>query len=187
MHAASLRLSPRSVLLAAALACPAGGAARAVEPTDCFADLMSGVGADIACTFPVRPSPSEREELAKTTRGYFKDAVCSVEIRIPRALIRAAIDTPDHIFLAPEQPVTCTVTANFEKGEKIYPISATFAPRVVLKGGEATEATPGLANVKGVPRPLSWPVEVWVNRGGTVRQGMLQVVNAWLVHMRKPR
>ena len=177
-------LATLPVMLAAAAT---GGAARAAEPVDCFADLMSGTSREIVCTFPVRPGASEREEMAKATRGYFKDAVCAVEIRIERALIRAAIETPDYVFQAPPQPVTCMVTANFEKGEKVYPISGTFAPRVVMKAGEATEATPGLGNIQGVPRPLSWPVEVWVNRGGTTRHGMLQVVNAWLSFMRKQK
>ena len=52
-------------------------------------------------------------------------------------------------------PVVC---ANlWDKQTKTIPISATFAPKIVIKGGTATDANPGLADVTGVPRALSWP------------------------------
>jgi hypothetical protein len=155
---------------------------------DCFADLMSGKSAEIVCEFPVEPSPQELEELAKSTRGYLKDVHCMVSIRIPRADVMAAITNPDHVFQAPPQPVACELEANLSKDQtKIIAVGGTFAPRVVFKGGVAVEATPGLANVQGVTRVLSYPVELWVNRGAMVRDGMLTVVNAWVSHMRGQR
>ena len=45
--------------------------------------------------------------------------------------------------------------------------------------GVAVDATPGLADVKGVTRVISLPVELWVNKGSTVRDGMVKVVNAY--------
>lgn len=172
------------IVLTAACAMTAEPAAAA---DDCFDDLMRGQGAEIACRFPVRMSETERRELAATTRGYVVDATCTVDIRVLRTSVTAAIDTPEHIFEAPPQPVACSVTTASKAGETVHPITGTFAPRVVFKGGVAVEATPGLGNIAGVPRPVSWPVEMWVNRGATVRDGMLKVVNAWVAHMRTTR
>jgi hypothetical protein len=186
----------RFALAVATLASTAWGApvhaakpatALAAAANDCFADLMSGTAPDIVCQFPVRMTEEERAELEKTTRGYFKGATCLVSIRIDRALIAVTVDAVDHTFQSPPQPVTCDVIGQLSDKEppKTYPITGTFAPRVVLKDGRAVEATPGLGNVAGVPRVVSWPVETWVNRGGTVRTGMLQAINAWLDHMRQ--
>ena len=187
-----VRLSVAVALLAAlAFSAPVEAAKTAPPPAavpdDCFADLMSGKSQEIVCLFPVRMTEAERAELETTTRGYFKAATCTVSIRIDRALIAVTVDAVDHIFQAPPQPVTCDVTAHLSEKEppKTFPITGTFAPRVVLKDGRAVEASPGLGNITGVPRVLSWPVETWVNRGGTVRGGMLQVINAWLDHMRQ--
>jgi hypothetical protein len=180
-----------TALILAAVAGPAEAAkpiaVPASAPNDCFADLMHGKSADIVCQFPVRMSEEERAELERTTRGYFKGATCMVSIRIDRALIAVTVDAVDHIFQAPPQPVSCDVTGQLSEKEppQTYPITGTFAPRVVLKDGRAVEATPGLGNITGVPRVISWPVETWVNRGGTVREGMLKVINAWLDHMRQ--
>lgn len=179
-----------ALVLAGLAAVPAaagpGRAAAANAPTDCFADLMTGRSAEIVCQFPVRMTELERAELEKTTRGYFKSATCEVSIRIDRALVNVTVDAVDHVFQAAPQPVTCEVTAHLSEKEppQTFPITGTFAPRVVLKDGKAVEATPGLGNITGVPRVLSWPVETWVNRGATVRDGMLQIINAWLDHMR---
>ncbi len=151
----------------------------------CFTDLMAGKSADIVCEFPVEPSLLERDELSKSTRGYLKDVHCLVSIRIARAQVMAAITNPDHVFEATPQPVACELEANLGKEQtKIIAVGGTFAPRVVFKDGVAIEATPGLAVVSGVSRVLAYPAELWVNRGATVRDGMLKAVNAWVGHMR---
>ena len=174
----------RPVIGLAALAWSALPAA-AASPSDCFDDLMRGRSAEIVCTMPLQPNAQERAELEKRSRGYVKSAECTVSIRIERALITAAIENREHVFQAPPQPVQCTVTALWDKETKSIPISATFAPRIVIKGGLATDANPGLADVKGVPRALSWPVETWVNSGIGIKGNMLKVINAWLDHMRR--
>ena len=180
-------------MLAAAMIVVAGsGTAHATKAglgaVDCFADLMTGQSTEIVCEFPINPSAKEIDDLAKATRGYLKDVHCLVSIRITRADVMAAVNNPDHVFLAPPQPVACELDANLKHDEThVIAVGATFAPRIVIKDGIAVEATPGLATITGVSRVLSWPVETWVNRGATVRNGMLQVVNAWLGHMRSQR
>lgn len=164
----------------------AGGALAQANLADCFDNLQKGTGPEIVCNFPVIPSPKEREDMEKNTKGVLKDARCTVAIKIERVLVTRALDEPDYVFQSPPQPVTCDVTAHIRQ-VSTFPISGTFAPRVVFKGGEATEATAGLDNVAGVTRVISWPVVQYVNRSGMVREGMLKVVNAWVGHMRKTR
>jgi hypothetical protein len=180
-----MRLAFFSIALAALVSATSGAAsAGRLDGTDCFRDLLKGRGAEIACEFPVRPSAAEVAELQKQSRGLLKQAHCTVSIRIERALILAAIDSPDHVFKAPPQPVRCEVTTRGREQDLVIPITGQFAPVVTVKDGKAVDATPGLGNIAGVPRPLSWPVEYWVNNGSHVKTGMLQVINAWLDHMR---
>ena len=156
--------------------------------TDCFAELERGNGSEIVCEFPVQPSPKEQRELETQTYGYVKGAACLVSIRIQRALVTAAIETPDYVFVAPPQPVACNVIMPGKTGDAVVPITATFAPKVTIRSSVATEATPGLGEVKGVSRVLSLPVVAYVNRAHFLRDGMLKVVNTWLEYMRtRPR
>ncbi len=159
-------------------------AAKAVSMAACFADLERGTARDIVCEFPLQPSPAERAEMEKQTSGYLKDATCVVSIRIARALVTAAIETPDTQFQAPPQPVACKVTMPGKAGDTIMDVTGTFAPKVTIKGGSAVEATPGLGDVKGVSRIMSWPAVAYINRAGFLREGMLRTVNAWMAHLR---
>ena len=162
---------------------PSVAAAGTPEPRDCFENLQSGSSNEIVCNFPIRPTKAEKADLEKNTRGGLKDAECVVAIKIERATVAAAIEKPNHVFQAPPQPVTCEVVAHV-RSVSSYPISATFAPRVVFRDGVAVEASPGLANVDGVTRVVSWPVVTYINRSGMIRDGMLKVVNAWVQHLR---
>ena len=159
-------------------------AAKAANMMACFADLERGSAPEIVCEFPLQPSPAERAEIEKQTSGYLKTATCTVSIRIARALVAAAIETPDYEFQAPPQPVACQVTMPGKAGDQVIPISGTFAPHVIIKDGVAIQATPGLGSVTGVSRIISIPVAAYINRAGFLRDGMLKVVNAWMVHLR---
>ena len=169
------------------LVAPSANAAPAASMNDCFADLERGKSTEIACEFPLKPSPSERAEMEKQTQGYLKDATCVVSIRIERALVNAAIEMPDYQFQAPPQPVSCNVTMPGKTGDQVIPITSTFAPHVTIKDSKAIEASPGLGDVKGVPKIISWPVAAYINRAGFLRTGMLKVVNAWMDHLRVGR
>ena len=164
-------------------------ASAATTMGDCFADLERGTSTHIVCNFPLKPSPGERAEMEKQTSGYLKNVTCTVAIRIERALIAAAIAAQEHQFEAPPQPVACDVTMPGKSGaeatpDHIIPITGTFAPKVTIKDGLAVQATPGLADVKGVSRIISVPVVAYINRAGFMRDGMLKIVNAWMTHMR---
>jgi hypothetical protein len=177
------------------LACSAGAgsampaAAKAASMSDCFADLERGTTPEIMCEFPLQPSAAEKAEMEKQTSGYLKDASCVVSIRIARSAVWAAVETPDYLFVSPPQPVTCKITMPGKTGpgkigDTIIDVTGTFAPKVTIKDGQAIQATPGLGEVKGVSRVISWPAVAYINRAGFLRTGMLKVVNAWLGHMR---
>ena len=150
---------------------------------DCFAELEARDGRDIACVFPMRLTDAERADLKRVTREYLHDLTCRLEVRIERKAIDEAMAASDLIFQSPEQPVTCSVTTP----KSTFDVTATFAPRVVFKGDKAVDASPGLANVKGVSRVLSWPVVFYVNRGSDIRVSMLQIVNAYREFARKKK
>lgn len=147
---------------------------------DCFDELENGSGPLLACRVPLRLSPTEQAELENGSRGYVKNVSCLLTIRIGRGTLEAPIEIADHVFQSPEQPVACTVTTY----KATFDITATFAPRVVFKDHTAVEAAPGLANVKGVSRVISWPVVQFVNRWPSIQTGMLRVVNAYLARER---
>lgn len=178
----SARLA-RSAIVALVLvlaAAPASAAPAKAKPDgtpsrDCFDELENGTSSEFACDYPVALAEQERKDLQRITRGYLEDVTCSVKVRINRGMIDRAVQDKDYVFQSPEQPVACDVKTS----KSTLHITATFAPRVTFKGGQAVEGTPGLQNIKGVTRILSWPVKVYVNRAPHVRNTMLQIVNAY--------
>lgn len=158
------------------MAGPSGG-----DRPDCFEQLENGNEPEISCAVPLDLSESEQKELEAGSRGYVKDVACTLSVRIPRHAVEAALRAPEIVFQSPEQPVVCRVTTH----KSAFEITATFAPRFVVKDDVAVEATPGLGNVKGVSRVISWPVVQFVNRWPSIRSGLLQIVNAYRSHARK--
>jgi hypothetical protein len=177
----------RTVLAAGAVALLASllaaATASATMPTEqgfalqrrCFEELSRGKSRDVVCEYPTLLTDEERADLVKATRGYLKDAHCVVSIRIERARVAQAIFAPDLVFDVPPQPVKCQI----ETSSTVLPITATFSPRVVIKGGEATEATPNLGNVVGINHYLAWPVLQYVNRSASIRGHMLRMINQY--------
>ena len=154
----------------------ATSAAQPSADRDCFQELTRGRDAEIACVFPVRMTDEELASVRKATHDLLRDARCAMTIRIPRRLIDDAVRAHDHVFQAPAQPVTCDVVTS----KSTLPITFTFAPRVEFKDGQAVGASPIMADVTGVSRVLSWPVVTYVNHSRDIRDGMIQVVNAYL-------
>ncbi len=113
--------------------------------------------------------------MQRLTRGLLQDASCLVKVKIARALVEPALTQADHVFEATPQPVDCEIKTK----EGGFPITATFAPKVMFKGGTATEGTPGLANVTGVNKYLAWPVVQYVNSAPGIRKSMLEIINRY--------
>ncbi len=178
--ASAAETAPSATLPVPAPAAAASPAPVSGEPADCFEQLENGTGAEIACEVPLRLSAEEQGEIEKGSRGYVKNVACLLTVRIGRADVEAAIAARDIVYESAPQPVACTVTTH----KSSFDITATFAPRFVVRDDVAVEATPGLADVKGVTRVLSWPVVQFVNRWPSIRNGLLQIVNAYRIHAR---
>ncbi len=175
--AASLTLN---AVLPAAPASAAEEAENRIE-RDCFWQLTEGRADTIDCDFPVRMTPIELKKVRELTRGVLIDAHCNMVVSIARRLVTEAIDTPDHIFEPPPQPVNCTI----ETTKRAFPIAFSFRPRVIFKDGRAIEATPGMAAPTRATRVLSWPVRKWVNTSDEIEDAMIRIINAYLKRYRK--
>jgi hypothetical protein len=160
-------------LLAASALTGQGAASR-----NCFQELERGRAAMLSCDLPTRLSEDERTDLKSLTGDRLQDAHCVVAVRIERRLVEAALIEPEHVFEAPPQAVRCEVITTSE----VWPITATFATRVVFQGGIAVDASPGLANVEGVSAYLASPVVQYVNRAPGIRDAMLHMINTYRAH-----
>ena len=173
--------------LTVTVAISAAGVAFAAPPEDamrnCFWQLANGRGSQLSCEHKVWITEDERADLKNLTRELLQDVRCSVSINIDRLLVDNALELTDHVFQAPPQPVTCDIATK----DSVISITGTFAPRVVIKDGKAVEATPGLADVKGVSGVLTWPVVQYVNRAPGIRTEMLRMINLYIDHSRGRR
>ncbi len=171
-------------IVAAITAAGAAQAASADDPTrNCFWQLANGRGSQLTCEHKAWITEEERADLKKLTREMLQDVRCTVSIDIKRVLVDDALELTDHVFQSPPQPVACEIATK----DSAIPITGTFAPRVVIKDGKAVEATPGLADVKGVTGVLSWPVVQYVNRAPGIRTEMLRMINLYIEHARARR
>ena len=118
---------------------------------------------------------SRRAEVTRLTRGYLKDARCTVSVNVDAAVISEALAASDRVIDIPPQPVTCAL----ETSGGPMTIGGTFALHVVLKGGFATAASPGLGNITGVNSYLAWPVVAYVNHAPSITGEMARMINAY--------
>jgi hypothetical protein len=152
--------------------------AEAAAPANCIAQLTSGSGPEVICSYPTQLGEKERGELRRMTGDLFVDARCLVNIRIERRQITSALIKPDYVFQATPQAVTCEVIGKDEK----LPIAATFAPRITLKGGRAVDAHPGMANLTGLNEMLADPLLQYINQSDAIRAQMVRVVNLYIAN-----
>jgi len=155
---------------------PRASPSPAEQEADCWFQFMEATSEKIACAFPAVMEDKDRAEIRKLTREVLKDAHCQVAIEIERALVDEAVKTPDYVFAVPPQPVACEIVTS----RGTLPVAFTFAPRIEIKSGLATKATPGMDHVTGVNSWLAWPVVAYVNASGSIQDVMLRVVNVYL-------
>lgn len=147
----------------------------------CLASL-AGTEPIVSCAYTTFLTDEERADMRRLTRERLQDAVCRVTVKIDRALVAPALEKHNHEFTAPPQPVTCTISAK----ESSFDIQGTFSPKVTFKDGKAIYATPGLADVTGVSKVLSWPVVQYVNYSPGIRRKMLAIINAYRERISAP-
>ena len=170
-----LALAPPGAPAAAEDAAPSGSIVLD-EESDCFAQLTFGRSEMIDCSFPALMSAEDRASIRRMTRELFKDARCTITVKLARRIIDEAMREPDSDVKLPPQSVDCEV----ETSKGVWPITFSFAPTVVFEAGAATKASPGMGDVKGVNSWLAWPVVEYVNRSGTIEEVMIRVINAYV-------
>lgn len=141
----------------------------------CLKAVANPSGAEIFCKYKTLLTDEERADMQRLTRGLLIDASCLVNVNIARDLVESALTKDDHAFEATPQPVTCEIKTK----DGGFPVTATFAPKVLFKQGVATEGTPGLGGVTGVNKYLAWPVVQYVNRAPGIRKSMLEIINRY--------
>ncbi len=75
----------------------------------------------------------------------FGDARCSVELKLSRAQMIAALATPAATLQFPEHVVSCDI----EREGSVSPVKLRLAPKVEFKNGKATKAWVNLKHVEG--------------------------------------
>ncbi len=171
-HSVGLSLA---LLVAAVGPLLAGPLERVPTKQQCMWQLAQGADDEIDCIHLAWLTEDEKSDLKTLTRGYLLDASCLITVKIDRAKVDAALVASDLVFESPQQPVTCEITTS--RGP--FTITATFSPRVVFKDGFAIEATPGLANIKGVNSYLAWPVVHYINYAERITKTMLLMINTY--------
>jgi hypothetical protein len=155
-------------------ASPADGAA----PANCLSQLSSGSSPEVICSYPTALGERERAELRRMTGDLFVDARCLIHVRIERRHIAAVLIKPDHVFQATPQQVTCELISSSER----LPVRATFAPRIVIRGGRAVDAHPGMANLTGINEFVADPVLQYINQSDNIRRQMVGMVNMYIAN-----
>ena len=168
-----------SLLIIVTAAVTTSVTARAADPRhitqrNCFTELAHGHSETFICDYPAWLTDEEKADLKRITREYLQDASCRVSIKIDRKLVMQALAASDLVFGLRRRS-----RCNARSGPRtsMFPISGTFAPKVVFKDGAAVEASPGLGNVTGVSKYLAWPVIQYVNRAPSIRAEMLKMIN----------
>lgn len=174
----SIAVALAVVAVLAVASASSGLQAAGPAPANCIAQLTSGSSPDVICSYPTQLGEKERTELRRMTGDLFVDARCLVNVRIERRQITAALIKPDYVFQATPQAVTCDVIGQNEK----LPISATFAPRIVLRGGRAVDAHPGMANLSGLNEIVANPLLQYINQSDAIRAQMVRMVNLYIAN-----
>ena len=104
------------------------------------------VGEDLACNL----SKTWAQETlkggeSKAVRWGFGDARCKINLSLARSEVVAALTQPEYTLNIPAQAVKCEVDRNGE----IKPITATLAPKLVFKNGQAEKVWINLKDLKG--------------------------------------
>lgn len=179
-------------LVMAGLALPWGGAL-ALEPSKgeetaiktCEQRLCTMVlgrtptGPDLACDLAKTwdRSTLKKGESSSVSWG-FGDARCTVDLKLSRAVIIAALTQPKYTVQIPEHDVRCIV----EQDGKPKPVLAKLAPKLKFKNGKADKIW---INLKDVSGPTAVKATVNLAAGledslGIFHRGMLKSVNKFL-------
>ncbi|MBU1212481.1 MAG: hypothetical protein KJ587_14580 [Alphaproteobacteria bacterium] len=168
--------------------------AAALEPGDSEAELLASCEERL-CRQILDKSPPNgmlRCDLGKTWGGDdinkgaesksmswgFGDAQCSVDLKVDRRDIVAALSAPKYEFSVRPHQVACTV----ETAEGSKPLKARLAPKIKFEGGKAKKVWIKLEDIEG-PEPLSsfvWTTAKLEDSIGIFHSEMIKQINKFV-------
>lgn len=109
----------------------------------------------------------------------FGDARCSVDLKVPRAAIVAALQSPKGELQIPEHTVHCDVE---QEKKDVKPVKLKLAPKLTFKDGKAVTALVNLKEVDGPGsiRGLAFTMAKLEDSLGIFHKSMLKAINKQL-------
>lgn len=138
-------------------------------------------GEDLACALTKTWARSTIKEADQTSVQWgFGDARCTIQIKISRAQIAAALASGStlHKFWVAPHTANCIV----EDGGTVRPLTATLAPKIVFKDGKAEKIWVNLVSVEGpaaIKGTLVAAAEL-TDKVGIFHRQMLKSVNRFI-------
>jgi hypothetical protein len=165
----------RLCLLAILLALPGAAAGKAKPFDGCLRTLTETRVETISCVADYALPAGLREQLAGLTGGAVRDAACRMRVKVQRKTLFEAMLADERVQL-PAQPVACDLATSQQ------PLQATFtvAPSVWFADGRAVRASPGMADIAGLPPSVGRLLQRWVNESPLIQTAMVNAVNRFL-------
>lgn len=137
------------------------------------------VGSDLACDVQKTWAKSSLEGgKSKGVSWSFGDARCSVDLRLQRKDIVAALTQPKHTVRVPAHEVNCIL----ERDGEIKPVKARLAPKLTFKDGKADKVWINLENIEGPDDVKStiWTAAQLEDKLGIFHRPMIKSINKFL-------
>lgn len=136
-------------------------------------------GSDLACDLQKTWAKSSLEGgKSKGVSWSFGDARCSVDLRLQRKDIVAALTQPKHTVRVPAHEVNCIL----ERDGEIKPVKARLAPKLTFKDGKADKVWINLENIEGPDDVKStiWTAAQLEDKLGIFHRPMIKSINKFL-------
>lgn len=137
------------------------------------------VGSDLECDVQKTWAKSSLDGgKDKGVSWGFGDARCSVDLKLERADIVAALTKPKHKVFVPPHDVNCVIERNGE----IKPVKARLAPKLEFKNGKAEKVWINLENIDGPDDVKStiWTAAKLEDNLGLFHRPMIKSINKFL-------
>lgn len=137
-------------------------------------------GDDLACDIQKTWAKSSLEGgKSKGVSWGFGDARCTVDLKLKRRDIVAALTKPSHKVFVPAHQVDCVIERNGE----IKPVTARLAPKLEFKDGKADKVWINLESIEGPDDVKStvWTAAQLEDTLGVFHRPMIKSINKFLL------
>jgi hypothetical protein len=137
------------------------------------------VGKDLACDVQKTWAKSSLEGgKSKGVSWGFGDARCTVDLKLGRADIVAALTKPKHKVFVPAHEVNCVI----EREGEIKPVTARLAPKLEFKNGKANKVWINLESIEGPDDVKStvWTAAQLEDNLGIFHRPLIKSINKFL-------